>query len=1195
MQNKVSARLLSNKLLSRERVGDQECPAWGTLLRPFGLMKTFCLFVFVMLLVCAGEGLAQTGTGSIRGTIRDSSGAVIPGVTVTLTQLTTSVSRSTVTNNDGQYVFPFLPPSTYRIETHKEGFEGFVRDNLVIDVNLAATVDVTLQIGATAQTITVTAETPLLETSTSSLGEVVSDKQINELPTNGRNPFGFTALVAGVQAPYGFSQTAYDMYSDQFVSINGSRPNQNVFIIDGGNATEPMFNGPAIYPSMDDVQEYKIQTSNFSAEFSNSGGGVINITTKSGTNQLHGSAYEFMRNDAVDANNFFANGGKTPYKFNQFGASFGGRIPKMKETFFFMSYEGLRWVQTAVVLGTVPTMAQRQGDFSQTLDANGKVISVYNPFSASYGANRTAFQGNVIPQTMWDPVAKNILSWLPIPNVSNSVNGVNDFFSKTGSSIYKDTASIRIDHSFTTSQKLNLLFMMNNAPIVYPSIFPAAIAAAGPAIGQDQSNQQYAAAHYTYAFNNSTVMELTSSYARYYLNRTIPSNGFDLSTLGWPASFNKVGVGTCFPMLLMTGMGFSGNSAAALSGAFTGYCYGIYDGTENIDNVANFTHIKGHHTLKFGADFGWKYQNSQDGTNAASYYDFDPLFTEGPNPYYGPNQGGTSGSAFASYLLGTGLWGLIQNAAPSQDLLNRLFGVYLQDDWSVTPRLTLNLGVRWDYESPWTERHNRIGDFNYTAASPLKVPGLNLIGGAEYPGVGGLPRGQWNPDWKAVVPRIGFAYVVDKNTALRGGFGMFTAPVTGGGFNYSAVPSDGFSATTDWIPTLDYATPLNLLAKPYPYGFVAPTGSSLGMLTELGEGVTGMDRNRPTPYAMQWNLSVQRALPGNFVLHVAYAGSRGIHLFGSLLANQLPDKYLSMGSALSTQVANPFYGIIPSSAGTLGGATVSAAQLLHPYPQFGQVTNPNAAFGLSEYNSLQANLERRFSQGLLAQFAYTYSKTMDDVPATTTGYPGGQFAAGAIQDYDNIKGAWAPAVWDMPSNFAANFIYQLPFGAKKRFLSTGAVLGKVVGGWQLTAITIIQNGTPLSFTTADNTLGNSGGAQTPNLTGVSPHVSGSSYSRVNEWFNPAAFTTPAPYTYGSVSRSESWLRGPGEANLDMGLDKDTSLSEKLTLQLRFETFNTLNHPWFGLPNTSIGSAGAGVISSQQNSPRTLQLAAKLLF
>lgn len=772
---------------------------------------------------------------------------------------------------------------------------------------------------------------------------------------------------------------------------------------------------------------------------------------------------------------------------------------------------------------------------------------------------------------------------------------MNNFFSNTPERIYKDTASVRVDHDFSTSQKFDAMFMINNAPMTYPSIFEPPLQVSAPAIGTDQSNQRYGVVHYTNTLSSNFVMELTSSVSRYFIKRTIPSNGFDLTTLGWPSSFNGIGgTGTCFPGLLIAGMGFSGNSAAPMSGLFTSYCYGLYDGTENFANTANFIRVTGHHTLKFGGNFGWKIQNSMNDTNAASYYDFDPLFTEGPNPYYGPYQNGSpTGSGAASFLLGTGLWGEIQSAGPAQDLLNRLFGVYLQDDWKVTPRLALNLGVRWDYESPWTERHNRIGDFNYSAPSPLKVPGFNLIGGLEYPGVGGLPRGQWDPDHKCVVPRVGFAYLIDKNTALRGGFGMFTAPVTGGGFNDGAVPSDGYSAVTSWIPTFDYATPVNLLSNPFPYGFVAATGSSLGMLTELGQSPTGMDRYRPTPYAMQWNAGVQRILPGNFVLHVAYAGSRGIHLFGSLLANQLPDADLSMGTALETLVTNPFYGIITS--GALAAATVSKEQLLLPYPQFGQVTNPNAAYGTSDYNSLQVNMERRFSHGLLLQVAYTYSKTMDDVPATTTGYPGGEFSAGGLADYANRRGSWAPAVWDMPNNLVINAVYQLPFGPKRRFLKTGGALGKVVGGWQLTGISILQNGTPLSLTTNADTLNNNGYIQTPDLTGVNPHVSGSASSKVNEWFNPAAFTTPAFYTYGTVGRTVSWLRGPGQANLDLGLDKDTPISERATLQFRFETFNTLNHPWFGLPNTSIGAPGAGVISDQQNYPRTLQLALKLLF
>ena len=347
-----------------------------------------------LMVFCASGALAQTGTGSIRGTVRDPSGAVIPGATVTAINVDTNSKQSTATNADGYYLFPFLPPATYRIEARKTGFQSYVRENILLDVNLAATVDIDLRVGPATQAITVTAAAPMLESSTSSLGEVVSNTQMNELPIDGRNAFGFVALVPGVQAPYGFSQTAFDMYSDQFVSINGSRPNQNVFIMDGGNATEPMFNGPAIYPSMDSVQEYKIQTNNYSAEFSNSGGGVVNITTKSGTNHYHGSVYEFLRNSALDANDFFANlvgVSVSPYRFNQFGGTLGGPVPKTKGTFFFVSYEGLRWVQTGIVTGTVPTMLQRTGDFSQTFNASGQLINIYNPFSACCGATAQRF------------------------------------------------------------------------------------------------------------------------------------------------------------------------------------------------------------------------------------------------------------------------------------------------------------------------------------------------------------------------------------------------------------------------------------------------------------------------------------------------------------------------------------------------------------------------------------------------------------------------------------------------------------------------------------------------------------------------------------------------------------------------------------------------------------------------------------
>jgi hypothetical protein len=511
--------------------------------------------------------------------------------------------------------------------------------------------------------------------------------------------------------------------------------------------------------------------------------------------------------------------------------------------------------------------------------------------------------------------------------------------------------------------------------------------------------------------------------------------------------------------------------------------------------------------------------------------------------------------------------------------------------------------VRYDHEAPWKEAFNRITDFSETAPSPLQAPGLNVVGGLEFPGIGGLPRTQFNPSWANVWPRLGFAYRLDNTTVIRGGFGGFTSSISGTGYNSIAAIS-GFLASTPWINSLNGVNPVNVLSNPFPNGFVYATGSTLGLGTLLGQSVGAMVRDRPFAYALDWNFGVERTLRGNWVLHVAYSASRGVHLYEDPTLDQLPDKYLSEGSALTQLVTNPFYGNPLVTTGILSGPQIEASQLLLPYPQFSQVSITGESFGTSTYNSLQVNLEHRFTNGFHLHTAYTYSKTMDDCAPSQTQFPGGTFEGGGIQDWSDRKGSWSPAVWDTPNNFETDGVYELPFGPKRHLLNQGGALGKVVGGWQLGGIITLQNGSPLSFTTATNTLNNNGasgqgwagaGSQFPSLTGVSPKLSGSASSKVNEWFNPAAFTQPAPFTYGNVGRTLSWLRGPGYANVDFSLDKTTTISERFSLQFRAEAFNAFNHPWFGLPDTTIGAPGAGVISEQQNSARQIQFALKLLF
>ena len=1165
--------------------------------RPPALIHLICLTI---LMVClAGQAPGQTGTGSIAGAVRDPSGAVVPGATVTAIQVATNLSRTTTTNSTGYYHFPFLPPATYRIEAVMTGFEKFVRENVQIDVGLAATVDVDLHVGATTQSLTVTTSLPLLQTSTSSLGEVVSNTQITELPINGRNSFGFAALVPGVRAPYGFTQVAYGMYNDQFVSINGARPNQNTFIMDGGHVAEPGFNGPGIFPPMDSVQEYKVQTNNHSAEFSNAAGGVVNVVTKGGTNQYHGDIYEFLRNNALDANDFFLNSAGQPippYRFNQFGGTIGGplSIPHLYDgkdrTFFFVSYEGLRWDRSLNALGTMPTLAQRAGDFSDTYSSSGQLVTIYNPFSTDFF--RTPFPGNKIPQALIDPVAANLVNWVPLPNIpGNPTTGVNNFSSSYASTVDKDTGLFRIDQAVTQNQRLSFTFVINNTPVTRPSIFGPQLAASSPTYGDDQLNERYAVLHYVNPLRPDLVMELTSSFIRYSLLRRGPGNNFDPTQLGFPSYLKQLqpALQPCFPNITVEGMGATiGIPDNGLSGGFIGGCLYGRNSVQDLANIANFTYVKGAHTFKFGGEFGSNVFNSEIYNMAYQFLVFGPLFTEGPNPFVASP---TAGSGFASFLTGAALGGQVLSGGTGQDLLYDYWGLYFQDDWKATRKLSLNLGIRYDYQKPWTDRWNHLSDFNFTAPSPLQVPGLNLVGGLEFPGVNGLPRGQFNGDWTHLAPRFGLAYELNDSTVVRGGFGLFTAPIQNGGT--ATTPNSGFVQWTPWISTLDYIHPLNLLSNPYPYGFLSASGSSLGLATLLGQSVVGMPRTRPTPYAMAWNFGIERILPGNSVLHLAYAGSRGIHLSGDMNYNQLPDKYLSMGSALSNLVPNPFYGKISGSS--LSGSTVVASQLLLPYPQFTGVTSGQDAFGASGYHSLELNVEHRFSNGFALQAAYTYSKTMDNVSPSEAGFPGGEFSTFQIQDWNNRSGSWAPAVWDTPHNLMLNGLYHLPFGPKRRFLNSGGPFGKVVGGWQLGGILTLQSGVPLALTTATDTLNNYSGTQFPNFDGTSPYIGGSASSKVNEWFNPNAFSIPAPYTYGNTARTLSWLRGPAQANLDLALDKDTTISERVTLQFRFEAFNSLNHPWFGLPNTTIGSPAAGVISDQENFPRQIQFALKLLF
>jgi outer membrane receptor protein involved in Fe transport len=734
--------------------------------------------------ITLGNSWAQTEKAQLNGSVTDPSGALVAGARVSAVNVGTGARRETATNEQGLFNLPFLDPATYDIQVQREGFRTVTRLGIKFDVAQIARLDFSLEVGAVSEQVTVTAQGPLLETGSASLAHLVDNTKIVNLPTNGRNSYGFATLIPGVRASRGFTEVAYGMYNDQFVSINGSRPNQNSFLLDAGANSNPAFNGPAMFPSLDSVEEYKVQTNNYSAEFTNAAGGVINLVTKSGSNQLHGSIFEFLRNDKLTANDFFINRAgrsEAPFRFNQFGAAVGGpvHIPKIyrgtDRTFFFASYEGLRWVRGLITTGTMPTQLERQGNFSETRNAAGQLLSIYDPFSTAADPSRPgrsirqAFPGNVIPQSRFDPVARNLLPYFPLPNApGQQFTNVNNFASNPSAPIIKNSLSVRIDHALTDKQRIYGRFSMNNTPHNRPSVYgdTPELRVSSPVLGNDQLNQRQVTLNYSNVVRPTFVIELSSSYLRYTIRRQGPALDFDPRQLGFPDYFGQLftALRPCFPGVGITGLGVT-IQAPDSGGGLIGSCGILGDAYETFHETANATRIHGSHTLKFGGNFGTHRLATPRYGGAGMGMNFNPGFTQGPDPVVAS---ATAGTGFASFLLGTG-GGQINSDGPGQNHLFRYYGFYFQDDWKVTRRLTLNLGLRYDENFPWTERFDRHTNFSYDVVSPLSAPNTQLRGGLMFPGVDGLPRAGFERDVNNIAPRFGFALTLTNKTVLRGG------------------------------------------------------------------------------------------------------------------------------------------------------------------------------------------------------------------------------------------------------------------------------------------------------------------------------------------------------------------------------------------------------------------------------------------
>jgi len=1135
---------------------------------------------------CATAAFAQTA--SLTGRVTDPSGAVVPDARVQARAVESGLVSNAVTTSEGYYSLPALPPGKYEIEIAKTGFVPVRQTGLELAVQQVARLDVVLKIGAVAETVEITGQAPLLESETATAGQVINNRQVSELPLLGRNTYALAMLVPGVRPSAGVNNLVIDMISTVSYSINGQRPSANEFLLDGAPNTSPSQNQPVVNANPDMVQEFKVETNNFSAEYGRAAGGVFNVVTKSGTNQFHFSAYEFFRNDKLNANDFFANTAgqkRPPFKFNQFGGTLGGPVVKNR-TFFFVNTELVRFVQGITFTGTLPRPEQLAGDFSNARNAAGNVVTIYDPATTApnpggTGFLRTPFAGNRIPSNRIDPVARNVSRFFPTPTTEGvGFTNANNFTRTDGNRVPKNSWSARLDHSFSDKNRIFGRYSWDDTPFVRAPVYGSEGNAriVSPTAGPQVFTRWNSVIEDSHVISPTMVATVRYSLSRLVNNRRPYSDGFDITQLGLPESM-KAGVGDpqCFPAITMTGFNVTGSIPNIVVGGVLGACDLIDFASTNHAAQATATKNFSKHTLKFGGEFRAIQMNNQQTGDQATNFGFTPAWTQGPNP---AASSATAGLALASFLVGVGSGGVAP--APAMAQTTKYYGFFVQDSWKVTTRLTVNMGLRYDYEAPRTDRFDQLANFDYQARSPLTAPGLDLRGGLTYVGVNGVPRVNATPDRNNVAPRLGIAYRWRDKTVIRTGAGIFFSPSTGLGSGFGAYGLSGFQASTAAVTSLDGVTPVFNWSNPYPSGFNRPTGSSLGLATLAGQGIQFWDRGNVTPYSAQWNFQIQRELPKNVLFEIGYAGSRGLKLPETRQWNQLTPEQMQLGDALRQQVANPFFGQI--TVGTLAARTVARAQLLRPYPHFDSVAGVNTAWASSIFHALEMKAEKRYASGLSILVSYTFSKMMDYGIGTFAGEALG--GSGGFQNNYDLRSEWGTSTLDQTHRYILNAVYELPFLKDQR-----GFVGKAFGGWQVAGIWSGFSGGPLGISSAVNNTFSQGGGQRPNWTGVNPVVETPTPQR---WFDTAQFSNPAAYRFGNAPRTFNGARSDGTAQVDFTVSKNFRIRERLNLQFRSEFFNISNTPRFAPPNQVFGNPQFGVVSTQGNQSRVVQFALKLI-
>jgi hypothetical protein len=1109
-------------------------------------------------------------TGAIiQGIVSDAQEAAIPGIEITVTNTATGVTTSTKTNGAGVYEFPVLIPGVYSMNAKAPGFSAYERTGVQLVLQQRLRVDIRLELDNVRQAIEVTGAPTLVDTETAKSSHLISGDTVRELPQNGRNSYMVTRLVPGanIAGPADGFISPIISGNAANVSLNGNAPQTNAAMVDG----VPAQFGTGILgfiPSNESVQEIQVQSFALSSEYGQSSGGVITTQTKSGTNTPHGAAWWYHTDPGLQTNTFFNNKygtAKSGVGVQQFGFNFGGpiEIPHVyngkNRTFFFANYEGDKEAYKSVSIASVPTALERSGDFSATTTSDGKLIQVYNPFSTRYSSGssstliRDPFPNNQIPASLINATATGYLKFVPLPNQPGSVNN-----SASSSTDFPDSYTFlaRVDHHISERDSL----YVSSGRLMHNEI---AASQFHPSDGQYHSDSRLTSIGWIHVFSPSTILNLRAGMTIDTTSWKATTTTADRNAIGFSQQFLSTVTSADFPIINNSDM-ISLNNPTSL--------WKTYSPTVR----PAFTKIAGRHSLDFGYEYRLYRFFIRDMTNEAGNFSFDRSPTQGPNA---SASSANAGYGVASMLLGTmssGTVAINANTA-AQTQYNAL---YLQDTWRATRRLTVNVGLRWDYETPVTERFNRMNrGFDFTASNPIaaaaqanyaanpipQLASLNVLGGLVFSGVGGQPRTSSDPVRDNLMPRLGLAYQLSTKTVIRAGYGLFYDPlrvVSGTGTSEVNQPltQTGFSSTTSVVTSLG-GVPLNTFSNPVSQGLVQPAGASAGLLTLLGQSITATDPKFQRGRTNQFQFSIQRELPDQTVFEAAYVGSRSNRLQVTQSMNALPNQYLSLGDSLSNLVANPFYGLI--SIGSLSLPTVSRQQLLLPYPEFSSISEALRPIGSSWYNSMQLSANKRFSHNLSFLAAYTWSKNMQRL--------------GYLNNYQPLERVISPI--DRTQQFTVSGRWDIPVGKGQQFGSHLPLpLEYLIGNWEGGWIATFQAGQPLSFGSAV-------------VTGTPQSID----PTVSKWFDTSVFTAQHAYTLRTLSSQIAQLRSDGAHNFNFTLSKTVPIRERLKFHFTTQLFNAFNSPIFRAPNTTVTSAAFGTVTRQANQPRWIEFSGKIDF